>query len=477
MNIKNINNFDIFTPEGWCSFKSIKQSIIPYHFKITFNDGTYLKGSENHLVKLEDSNFWEISLLEEGEVLDGGKIVTKIEYIEEELIVYDILHINNKSNSYFSEGIIQHNCAFIDNVDEIWAAAQQTLSTGGGCIAMSTPYGTGNWFHKTFVRAEDNEIGNEFLPIKLPWFVHPERDEEWRKKQDSILGDPRMAAQECDAEFSTSGDTVFYNEFLKFIEETTITPPLERRGVDQNLWIWEPADYTQDFMIIADVARGDGKDSSTAHIMNITTNVQVWEYKGQLPPKEFGYFLIGLATEFNMALLIIENASIGWSTIETVMERGYPNLYYSAKQSNITADSYFNKFENNELTTPGFTTSQKTRPLLISKFIEMVNDKSVVIKSKRLLEEMKVFVWKNGRAEAQYGYNDDLVMAFAIGQYLRDTSLKYRQQSQDLTRAVLGNFTKVDTPYSGVYFSKGGDNPYSMNINEHEKEDFSWLVR
>ena len=28
---------------------------------------------------------------------------------------------------------------------------------------------------------------------------------------------------------------------------------------------------------------------------------------------------------------------------------------------------------------------------------------------------MKTFVWKYGRAEAQQGYNDDLVMSFGIG--------------------------------------------------------------
>ena len=35
---------------------------------------------------------------------------------------------------------------------------------------------------------------------------HPERDQEWRDRQDVLLGDPRLAAQECDCDFSTSGD-------------------------------------------------------------------------------------------------------------------------------------------------------------------------------------------------------------------------------------------------------------------------------
>ena len=68
--------------------------------------------------------------------------------------------------------------AFIDGIDEIFASAQQTLATGGGCIALSTPYGTGNWFHSTWIKAEARE--NTFIPIRLPWTVHPERNQDWR---------------------------------------------------------------------------------------------------------------------------------------------------------------------------------------------------------------------------------------------------------------------------------------------------------
>ena len=46
--------------------------------------------------------------------------------------------------------------AFIENIGEIWASAQQTLATGGGCIALSTPYGTGNWFHQTLDKSRSS---------------------------------------------------------------------------------------------------------------------------------------------------------------------------------------------------------------------------------------------------------------------------------------------------------------------------------
>jgi hypothetical protein len=369
--------------------------------------------------------------------------------------------------------LLVDEAAFIEQIGEIWASAQQTLATGGGAIVLSTPYGTGNWFHKTWVSAENAE--NDFLPIKLPWYVHPERDDAWRKRQDELLGDPRLASQECDCDFSTSGDVVFYNEWVDFIKETSIQDPVERRGADQNLWIWEPADYTRDYMVVADVARGDGKDFSTFHVMDIVTNTQVAEYKGQMPPKEFGYFLVAIATEYNQALLVIENASIGWAAIESVLERGYRNLYYSPKSDNLTVDSYFHKYENSDNVTPGFTISLKTRPLIVNKFREYVGDKSVTIRSKRLLEEMKVFVWKNGRPEAQTGYNDDLVMPFGIAMYLRDTSLKFQQQSHDLTRATLGSFSKGTSGFTGAYNSNNVPNPYSIETN-NGMEDIKWLL-
>ena len=371
--------------------------------------------------------------------------------------------------------LVIDEAAFIDNIAETWASAQQTLATGGGAIVLSTPYGTGNWFHQTWVRAEAGE--NDFLPIKLPWFVHPERDQTWRDRQDELLGDPRLAAQECDCDFSTSGDTVFYNEYIEFYETTYIKEPLERRGADQNLWIWEPADYSRTYMVVADVARGDGKDYSAFHIIDIENNTQVGEYKGQIGTKEYGHLLFGIATEYNNALLVVENANIGWATLQVLIDRNYPNLYYSPKSGDITANSYFDQYMDTSKMTPGFTMSSRTRPMAIGKFQEYISDRGVTIQSKRLLGEMKVFVWKNGKAEARQGYNDDLVMAFSIAMFMRDTAFKFRQQGIDLTKAALNNITSRKSSYQGVYGQASGKtiNPYKQDIGG-QQEDISWLL-
>ena len=363
--------------------------------------------------------------------------------------------------------------AFIDNIEETFTAAQQTLATGGQCMALSTPNGIGNWFHQTWDKAESGE--NSFLPIRLPWTVHPERNQEWREKQDADLG-PRMAGQECDCDFLASGDTVFEPDDMLFYEQTYLKEPLERRGVDGNLWIWEGVDYTKSYMVVADVARGDSADYSAFHIFDIESCTQVGEYKGKLSPKDFGNVLVGIASEFNEALLVVENANIGWATIEQILERQYSNLYYSSTSQMETVESYMSKYERDKLV-PGFTMSVRTRPLVVAKMIEYIRERGVTIQSKRLLGEMRVFVWKNGKPQAQVNYNDDLLISAATALYVRDTALRLRQQGMDLARAQLSSFQNLNAKNKAVMKGVGNqqNNPYLID-NGYGQEDISWLL-
>ena len=364
--------------------------------------------------------------------------------------------------------------AFIDNIEETFTAAQQTLATGGQCMALSTPNGIGNWFHLTWEKAISGE--NSFLSIRLPWTVHPERDQEWRDQQDSDLG-PRMAGQECDCDFLASGDTVFEPDDMLYYEKTYEKEPLERRGVDSNLWVWEGVDYSKSYMVVADVARGDSSDYSAFHVFDVENCVQIAEYKGKLSPKDFGNVLVGIASEYNDALLVVENANIGWATIEQILEREYKNLYYSSTSNMESVESYMHKYERDKLV-PGFTMSMRTRPLVIAKMIEYIREKSVTIQSKRLLGEMRVFVWKNGKPQAQDRYNDDLLISCATALYVRDTALKLRQQGMDLARAQLSSFSNLNAKNQAVIKTVGNkrENPYLLKTPSGE-EDITWLLK
>tara|TARA_Y100001937_G_scaffold126548_1_gene196096 strand:- start:403 stop:1974 length:1572 start_codon:yes stop_codon:yes gene_type:complete len=368
--------------------------------------------------------------------------------------------------------LVMDEAAFINGIDEIWTAAQQTLATGGGAIMLSTPNGTGNLFHKTWM---DSEAGGKFNGIKLHWTAHPERDETWREEQTQLLGE-KSAAQECDCDFITSGHTVVDGPIIQWYDQTYVDDPKEKRGFDGNYWIWDYPNYTKAYAVVADVARGDGADYSAFHVLEIESMTQVAEYRGKIGTTEYGNMLISVATEWNNALLVIENANIGWAVIQVAIDKGYENLYYSYKQ-----DAYIDEnvhlakgydLKNKAQKVPGFSTTSKTRPLIISKIETYFREKSPIVKSKRLIDELYVFIWNGSRAEAQRGYNDDLVMSFGIALWIRDTALRLHQQGIDLSRKALGHFGKSE----GVYNNNTNQNRSWDWKAGKDDEGLNWLL-
>jgi hypothetical protein len=368
--------------------------------------------------------------------------------------------------------VIIDEAAFVDGAEELWASLQQTLSTGGQGILLSTPNGTGNFFHKMWTKAEAGE--NKFKTLRLPWTVHPERNQEWRDRQDAELG-IRLAAQECDCDFSTSGNTVVSPDLITYYLQTYAQEPLEKRGFDGNLWVWEVPDYTKTYVLTADVARGDGSDYSGFHIIDVETATQVAEYKGQLTTKDFGNLCVAAATEYNDALLVVENANVGWATIQQILDRGYKNLYYTAKDSGLDSDKYLTRgvdlMDKSNLVA-GFTMSHKVRPLIVSKIELYMREKSCIIRSKRLLDELYVFIYRNGRAEAASGYNDDLVMSFGQGLWVRDTALKLRQAGIEMNRAAVSNIKSA----ASIYKPSNIKGSWKMKTPDGREEDTSWLL-
>lgn len=479
MEYKSIENLEVLTPSGFKKFEGISKQVVDAYMHITFTDDTHICCSLGHLLKFPNGEYLEACHILVGDILFSGHEVKSVECIEDKLEVYDLINVEDV-NEYYGNNIVGHNCAHIDDIETVWASAQQTLATGGKAILLSSPNGTGNFFHKTWEDATLNPK-SRFFPIKLHWSVHPERDQSWRDKQDEVLG-PRMAAQECDASFISSGATVIEGELLEWFTNTTVMEPVEKRGFDHNLWIWEYPDYSKQYIVTADVARGDGGDYSAFHVIDVDSLTQVAEYRGFIGTKEYGHMLHAIASEYNNALLVVENSNVGWATLQVIIEKGYQNLFYSSKDLN-TVDIHAQLAKGVDLMDkkrmiPGFTTSGRTRPLLISKLDTLMRERAPIVRSARLIAELKVFIWKNDRAEAQSGYNDDLVMSFSIGLWVRDTAFKLRDKGIELSKQALSHFTKTTNNVSQTLYLPGNSKSFgwTMPTANGEQEDLSWLI-
>ena len=255
-----------------------------------------------------------------------------------------------------------------------------------------------------------------------------------------------------------------------------VKAPILQEGIDRNLWVWEQPNYDKQYIVVADVSRGDGSDYSACQVFEIEDMTQCAEYKGKLSTTDYGHFLIDLATKYNDALLVVENNNIGWATIQTIIDRGYKNLFYQSKDLKYVDVEHQinNRYRTQDRNmVAGFSMTMKTRPLVIAKLEEYFREKSVIVHSDRLIDELFVFIWHNNRAEAMEGYNDDLAMSLAIGLWVRDTALRLNAEGIALQKTVLNKMLD----YEAVYTPTDNRNDEWAMETGNTREDLTWLIK
>jgi len=339
-------------------------------------------------------------------------------------------------------------------------------------IGHQTPDGSENKFAELYTEAElDN---NEFLPVKLDWKVHPDRDQAWRDRQDQELG-KRLALQECNAEMLNSGNTYFEPDDLDWIKDN-LEDPIQMTGRENEFWVWKFPEEVGNCAVIVDTSRGDGLDYSTVQVIDLMTGDQIAEYRALVGPKEIAKFAVSTCIQYNNALLIVENSGIGNTTCSYVTDSGYSNVYKSLKGDTTNVSQYLNRYVDEYKMTPGFTTSTSTRVPMLQSLKIAIEEKSIRVRSKRLYSEMRSFIWKGPKPTAKSGANDDLLIPLAIGTYLRGTALAHASNSTDMQRACLGGI-RMTTPQLSYSNRPNNKNPYMMsNPITGEMEDYSWVL-
>jgi len=354
--------------------------------------------------------------------------------------------------------LIIDEAAFVRNFDDLWMGLYPTISTGGRVVILSTPNGVGGQYYKLYTDAEAGL--NEFEAIRLPWNVHPERDDEWFKKTTKNLSS-RQISQEYLCDFASSGETFLSDDEIEWLRLEAI-PPKERAGPDMNVWIWKYPLSEHQYVISADIARGDSKDFSTFHVIDMTEGECVAEYKGKIPPDRFAELLHEFGHRYNKALLCPENNSYGYATVLKLKEMQYPNLYHKKRKA-VFIGNYAPPSDSD---IGGFTTTGKTRNIILSKLEEVIRNKQIKIYSTRFYDELKTFIWKGNRAQAMKGYNDDLVISMAIGMWLYDASAEYSKNTKGINQAMLDAMKMTRNTYDDMPGAITEGRPHSSQTRD-----------
>jgi hypothetical protein len=335
---------------------------------------------------------------------------------------------------------IVDEAAKIHQLDELWSGIYHSAQAGGNIILLSTPQGATGKFYEIYTAAENGK--NEFRHMALPWWVHPEhiidvngkfdleddpdrpgkKTSSWFRKEVKTSNlSPSQVAEQLEISFIGSGNTVIPQEVIDKIKAGCLDP-MQRTYMDGNYWIWQLPQQDVRYMISCDVARGDALDFDAAVVWRISDMAQVAEYKGQIKAAEFANLVSRMGKEYNNALLVIENAGVGWSVLEHLKLLEYPNIYFSKQGYPKEGQAINMKWGtiDSDLK-PGFTVSANNRAILIERWDEYIRTDRVRFVSNRMHNEIQTFIWSDQRkAEARKGCNDDLVMASAIGVWVRE---------------------------------------------------------
>lgn len=331
----------------------------------------------------------------------------------------------------------------------------------------STANGVGGWFYDFWKKSEAGET--DYIPIFLAWFDNPEyskpfdsknerqafienalivshddkgnaiKTEEaflhdafnltweqlnWRKwcVANKCFGDIDKFHQEYpstpDEAFIVSGRPCFNISSLKKYQ-VNIKKPIntcylqEKDGcVNMNadakgyISIWKMPVKDMFYVIGADVAEGLAKGDYSTGVLYDENFDLCASWHGHIEPDLFGNELVKLAKFYNNAYIGVEANNHGLTTLKAITRLEYWNIYFQKSYDKV-AETVTQKL--------GWSTTPRTKPLMINKLAEYIRELWLGAYWDRFISECFTYViGDDGSTNAQYGSNDDTVMATAI---------------------------------------------------------------
>ena len=431
--------------------------------------------------------------------------------------------------------LVMDEAAFIDNGSEVFGAALASLGTGGKISLISTPNGLDPLYYRTYdgakkkdnnfnivemkwyqdvrynrglywVKGEDDKIICETLDrTKLRWEYNGqifETDEStidhyetmvldgwkplspWYEEMAADMGDPKKIAQELDVSFIGSGGNVVEDEYISYHENNFVKDPEFSAELEKAMWIWKKPEVGHKYIMGVDVSRGDGKDSSTIVILDFDNLEQVAEFQYKLPPDMLAEIVYKYGNMYNAYTIVDITGGMGVATVLKLLEMEYKHLHYDDPKSRKLSEKYAKtKYQEGDKV-PGFNVGN-TRLQLVSELEEHIRENKTIIRSQRMISELRTFVYKSGRPDHMEGYHDDIIMAYAMCIFVIQTSFKKLKLLENQTKAMLDSWVNVSSSsvntqptYTNPFYTNTPTyNPQQTNNNGNPNDggEYNWL--
>jgi len=226
----------------------------------------------------------------------------------------------------------------------------------------------------------------------------------WRNQMHS---NTRLFHQEfpatADLAFTTSGDRYFDTFFDgSHIDHTNVHDMVGIRSYGES----------QPFRLYSmgiDSAGGSKVgDFSCWYICDVTDSdapICVSAFMGRYKPREFAKLAYEECKKYQALAVIEVNDGYGTAVLDYFLEMGYPLIYRRR---------VFDKLASKWTEALGWKTLKQTRSVMLARLHEAIEGGTHVVTDTRLQAMINTFVYIDGKAQADSGEHDDMVMAAAM---------------------------------------------------------------
>lgn len=358
-------------------------------------------------------------------------------------------------------GVLFDEAAFAEDAGGIYAALDPLCY--GPMFVFSTANGMGNWFHDTWLDAQQSTSvwGSRFRP----WHVRPGRDQAWYDRKQRSYTEKHLFFQEYpnnpEEAFLKSGRNALNMDELRKKDswcppearyDLSTMYPLIKRGYsttqvldeaeipdgedrELELHVWQHPYLDRDsegilvrepnFVVGVDVSEGlEWGDYSAIAVIDANYSEVVATVRAHIEIEDLGFFTEWIGYWYYTALIGVERNNMGLVPLTYLKEQRYPRMHRMEPLAQ----------QGSQRRTPryGWHTNKATKPKMVVDFNKTVKNDTLLLHDQRFLDEAHLFLadGKGGFA-ANPPNHDDLVDAHLIAVQLEQGVGEYPVVWQD----------------------------------------------
>lgn len=420
---------------------------------------------------------------------------------------------------YVPTFMVLDEAAFIEGGAEFWGACLAAISTGGKATLISTPNGLDEIYYTQYEGSIENK--NRFMITEMNWYNDPRYSKDLRfikttdiikwmmapdyDRKEEIVDLPknlsyedkkhycadmisqgyrphsewfesmcanmnfnrRSVSQELECSFLGSGDNVIETDLIIKQEKENCYAPIKKEWAN-DLWIWKDPEPDHRYIAGLDVSRGDSEDSTGFEIVDFDTWEQVLEYHGKMPPDFAAELLMTYGIRYQAFTCIDITGGMGVATARKLKELKYPDklLYYDG----LTPAELFGGAPEDAM--PGINFSARNNRVQIVQAVEeAVRVGGLKLRSLRITNEFRKFVYVNGRPDHIKGAHDDLIMALGMAIFIGNNSFSLLQKSTAQLNAMAQSWKTYEQHTMPIL----EQNPAAMSNNQHKEYNLPFM--